>query len=310
MYDISPEFKILKKMPVVTRPLEIKLTNRFFNRLMKKELEKPGIKVKRISIPCDVSPSGAIDCPVICPVNSNDDDILPAVIFYHGGAFVFPAFPYHLRIALSTAEKTGCRVFMPFYDLAPKVLSPVFYEEAFIIYNYILEHAGELNIDPERTAVMGDSAGGTLCASLNLTLKDKGIWLPAAQLLFYPSLDASLQSDSMKRYTNVPVINSGAVKEYYRICAPKNGVTIDRKIYSPAESPDLSGMPPTYVETAEFDCLHDDGILYYTRLKEAGCIAELNETKGTVHAFDFVRESSIQREAMERRTEFLKKYIL
>ena len=65
-------------------------------------------------------------------------------------------------------------------------------------------------------------------------------------------------------------------------------------------------MPPTYVETAEFDSLHDDGTLYADRIsKEHGDVI-LNETKGTVHAFDMAKDSSILNECMERRIQFIK----
>ena len=65
-------------------------------------------------------------------------------------------------------------------------------------------------------------------------------------------------------------------------------------------------MPPTYVETAEFDCLHDDGILYADRLSKENCEVVLNETKGTVHAFDMAKDSAVLKEAMERRAGFIK----
>jgi len=36
----------------------------------------------------------------------------------------------------------------------------------------------------------------------------------------------------------------------------------DYVYYSPVEADSFDGLPPAYIETAEFDCLHDDGILY------------------------------------------------
>ena len=49
-------------------------------------------------------------------------------------------------------------------------------------------------------------------------------------------------------------------------------------------------MPPAYIETAEFDCLHDDGILYAEYLKKAGIEVTLNKTKGTMHGFDIAKK--------------------
>ena len=70
---------------------------------------------------------------------------------------------------------------------------------------------------------MGDSAGGTLCAALILMLKDRGIPLPAAQSLLYPSLDSRFESESMKKYTDVPVCNAKAVLKYKETIFPRSG---------------------------------------------------------------------------------------
>ena len=66
-------------------------------------------------------------------------------------------------------------------------------------------------------------------------------------------------------------------------------------------------MPPAYIETAEFDCLHDDGILYAEKLREAGVTVTLNETKGTMHGFDIVEKAPTTIAAVKARIEFMKK---
>ncbi|MBQ8897697.1 MAG: alpha/beta hydrolase [Clostridia bacterium] len=67
-------------------------------------------------------------------------------------------------------------------------------------------------------------------------------------------------------------------------------------------------MPPTYIETAEFDCLHDDGILFAKRLSDLGIPVTLNETKGTIHGFDIVQKAPTTLKALKARTEFIKKH--
>ena len=128
--------------------------------------------------------------------------------------------------------------------------------------------------------------------------------MPSGQLLLYPSLDARLESRSMKLYTDVPVCNATAVKAYYKLCSTKTPKK-PREYISPAEAESLKGMPPTYVETAEFDCLHDDGILYADRLMKEHCDVVLNETRGTVHAFDMAKDSDVLKEALKRRVMFI-----
>lgn len=67
--------------------------------------------------------------------------------------------------------------------------------------------------------------------------------------------------------------------------------------------------PPAYIETAEFDCLHDDGILYAELLRNAGIDVTLNETKGTMHGFDIATKAPTTLSAMEQRIAFMKRMI-
>ena len=73
---------------------------------------------------------------------------------------------------------------------------------------------------------------------------------------------------------------------------------------------DFSKLPPAYIETAEFDCLHDDGILYSEKLRMAGVEVTLNETKGTMHGFDIMQKASITKAALEARISFMKKWYM
>ena len=302
-WDIDPELEELKKIPVATSRLQVRMIQLLYGGLMKKEKSDDALTVKRIRIPCDESPKNRLDCLVYEP-KGKEHELLPAVLLLHGGALVFPAFPYHYRLARYVAEHTDSRVFLPNYDLAPDFKPPIQYREAFKIYRYLLEKAGELLIDPSRVVIMGDSAGGTMCATLCLVLKSKGMPMPAGQVLLYPSLDSRLNSRSMKMYTDVPVINSRAVREYYKLCSSRF-MESSSKNGSPVEAESLEGMPPTYVETAEFDCLHDDGVLYADRLSKDHCEVVLNETKGTVHAYDMAKDSTVVMQALESRTRFI-----
>ena len=82
----------------------------------------------------------------------------------------------------------------------------------------------------------------------------------------------------------------------------------DYVYYSPVEAESFDGLPPAYIETAEFDCLHDDGILYAEKLRETGAAVTLNETKGTMHGFDIMQKAKTTKAALAARIEFMKKY--
>lgn len=62
-------------------------------------------------------------------------------------------------------------------------------------------------------------------------------------------------------------------------------------------------IPPAYIETAEFDCLHDEALLYAQRLRDQGAQVTVYETKATVHGYGFCWDSPITRESVGRRVE-------
>ena len=307
-WNIDSELERLKKVPVARTRIQVKMIQMLYRGLKNKEKSDECISVQKTSISCEASPVGKVDWLVYTP-KGKENEVLPAVLLLHGGALVLPALPYHYRLARHMARRTGSRVFMPHYDLAPEHKSPVQYKEAFDFYSYLLRNAADLRIDPSRIVLVGDSAGATLCASLCLILRDASMPLPAGQVLLYPSLDARLTSRSMQLYTDVPIVNARAVRFYYKLCAPETSHEGSRQYASPVEAESLQGMPPTYVETAEFDCLHDDGILYADRLSKENCKVVLNETKGTVHAYDIAENSTVLKDSMEKRIAFINSLI-
>jgi acetyl esterase/lipase len=66
---------------------------------------------------------------------------------------------------------------------------------------------------------------------------------------------------------------------------------------SPAIAPDLSGLPPAYVTTMEFDPLRDEGIIYALRMMEAGVSVELHSFPGTFHGSAVVTTAAVSKRA-------------
>ncbi|MBQ7583624.1 MAG: alpha/beta hydrolase [Lachnospiraceae bacterium] len=307
-YAIHPDFEELKRIPVAKSRFQVRLVQLMYGRRMQKEKSGMMFTVEKIRIPSKASPEGRINSLLYSSRIPEETEAAPCILFIHGGAFLFPALPYHYRFARLMADMLPCRVVMPMYHLAPDRVPPLQQEEIYDVYTELRDNASKYNIDPDRIIVAGDSAGGTLAAALCLMARDRGIASPLAQALFYPSLDIRLESDSMKKYPDVPVCNADAIKVYYSLCRP--GEYHGSNDYrSPLEAASLEGLPEAFIETAEFDSLHDDGIAYAKRLMKAGVEVTLNETKGTVHAFEMAKDSSITKEALNRRIQFMKRII-
>lgn len=231
----------------------------------------------------------------------------PCLIYIHGGGFVLPAASYHYRNAMRYAKEVACKVFFINYRLAPKHPHPIFFEDCYAAMSWLYEHADLLDIDPSLIGIGGDSAGATLAVGVCMMIKDRNHPLKLVfQMLVYPFLDARNNSDSAKRYNDTPMWNSSLSNRI----APMTKVDknrLDYIYYSPVEARRFKELPLAYIETAEFDCLHDDGILYAKKLSQAGIKVILNETKATMHGFDIVQKAPITQNALQSRISFMKK---
>ncbi|MBO5109302.1 MAG: alpha/beta hydrolase [Clostridia bacterium] len=246
-----------------------------------------------------------IECFLLAP--RAIDTPAPCLIYLHGGGFVLAAAGYHYKNAMRYAKEVGCKVVFVNYRLAPKHPHPIFFEDSYAALCWAYENAETLGIDPARIAIGGDSAGSTLAVGTCLMAKDRNHPVKLCfQMLPYPFLYARNNSESCKKFTDTPMWNSTLSTRI----APMTRVDPSDPnyiYYSPVESESLHGLPPAYVETAEFDCLHDDGILYVQRLREEGIAVELNETKGTMHGFDIVQGAKTTKAALDARIRFMKK---
>jgi acetyl esterase/lipase len=230
----------------------------------------------------------------------------PCLIYIHGGGFVLPAAGYHYRNAMRYAKEAACKVIFVNYRLAPENPHPVFFEDCFSAACWIYENADALGIDVSRIGIGGDSAGSTLAVGLCMMAKDRKHPVRFAfQMLPYPFLDMRNSSEFCKKFTDTPMWNSTLSSRI----APMTKVDRNNPnfvYYSPVEAESFEDLPPAYIETAEFDCLHDDGILYAKKLRDAGVEVTLNETKGTMHGFDIMQKAEITQAALAARIEFMK----
>lgn len=247
-----------------------------------------GVSVRRVRIAGKVPVRAYLISP------EGEKGKLPCLVYFHGGGFVFKAAGYHYRNAAAYA-RTGCRVLFVDYRLAPEHLYPAASEDCFAAYLWAAEHAAELSVDPARLAVGGDSAGGCLAADVMFRVHRAGFPAPRFLLLVYPVLDRRMQTQSMQFFSDTPMWNARLNKKMWRYyCA-------GGQYCSPAEETDVSFFPPTYLETAQFDCLHDEGVAFADKLRAQGVPVTLRETAGTMHGYDIVRKSAITQESVMAR---------
>ena len=210
------------------------------------------------------------------------------------------------------ARDAHCKVVLPDYHLSPKYPYPAAYEDTIAVYRWMQENARKLQVDSARIAIAGDSAGAALAALLCNSCEKRDLIGPCAQMLIYPVTDASMSTDSMQKYQDTPLWNAKNNRKMWEFYLngtkhkPNDDTMRTLENASPMKQILPKNIPHTYTETAEFDCLHDEGVLYADKLMAAGVNVELNETRGTIHGYDSASNARIVKENVAKRIAFLK----
>lgn len=264
-------------------------------------------RFKPLVTPTKVPSSDGYRIPTLIIRPENLCSPAPALIYYHGGAFVMKPAPQHFENAVRYAREAQCVVIFVEYRLAPKYPFPAGFDDCHAALRWTLSNAVTLGIDNQRVAVGGDSAGGGLAAGVvQRAVQEDGIPL-RGQLLIYPAVDLVCNRPSMSAFANVPPFKGLSGLAIARIYLGRPAAAGMPRYASPLDG-EISRLPPAYVETLEFDPLHDQGHAYARALSESGTDVELNDIKGAIHGFDLLAAgSSISKEAMRRRIRFLQR---
>lgn len=238
--------------------------------------------------------------PQNIPANS------PCLVYCHGGGFFIEAAQVHKKMMFEYAEIANCIIVFPQYSVSLNNPFPTSLEDCYSALKWTTDNVGILGIDKNKIAIGGDSAGGNLAACIAQMALDRQEISLCFQFLVYPVCDHTLSTASMRAFQDTPLWNAPSSKLMWDVYLKGHDRTNLPKYVSPLQRTDLKGLPPAYIETAEFDCLRDEGLLYAQRLKETGISVELNQTKGTIHAFDIIEKSSITQDSIQRRVTALR----
>lgn len=208
------------------------------------------------------------------------NNILPVVLFFHGGGWVHGTLETHDRLAAILAVHGKCAVVSVDYRLAPEHPFPAAHNDALASLKWIKTNHAELGIDPTRIALAGDSCGGTIATALAQEVA--GDPQVIHQLLFYPALDGRCSSPSYQQ-NHHGFLSAAQMKWYWDQYAP--GLLRDDPRASPALASISSDTPPTSIIVAGNDPLHDEGITYAKALKAAGVPTTLHDYPEAIHGF-------------------------
>lgn len=244
----------------------------------------PPAKVAAVAERGIAGPGGPLALRIYTPAGTGP---FPLMLFFHGSGFVLCSLDTHDGMCRNLCAGIGCVVVSVDYRLAPEHKFPAGPEDCLVATRWAADHAGELNADPTRIMVAGDSAGGNMAAVTALRARDEGGPALCGQLLLYPVTD----------YHTPGTPSYAANAEGY-------GLTRDTMVWfwdhyladaaqaahphaSPLRATDLGKLPPAFIMSAEYDPLRDEAELYGERLAAAGVAAQVTRRPGMNHGFLF-----------------------
>jgi acetyl esterase len=223
-------------------------------------------EVRDLSCP---GPHGDISLRAYRPLGAAADEILPALIYFHGGGWLVGDLDSHDTACRHYANGAQCRVVSVDYRMAPEHKFPAAVDDCAAATRFVVAQAGALGIDSARVAVGGDSAGGNLAAVMALMARDGDLPPLAFQLLVYPATDMAMSFASYQRITEGALLTATTMEWFidHYLRRPE-----DRSDWraSPLRAADLSGTARALVLTCTHDPLCDEGIAYARRLEREG----------------------------------------
>lgn len=226
--------------------------------------------------------TGPVPIRVYRPASA-DSGTLPLVVNIHGGGWVLGTLDQSDWLCSNVAATVGAAVVSIDYRLAPAHRWPAAPEDCYAALVDIAARTVEWGADPQRLAVMGDSAGGNLAAVVTLMARDRSGPAITFQALLYPATDLTLASPSIDENAEAPVLTKRDLPAYR---AHYLGGQDPREPYvSPLFAPDHSGLPPALVQVAEHDPIRDDGLRYAATLQAAGVPVRTTTYVGMPHGY-------------------------
>jgi len=234
-----------------------------------------------LTVPAEV---GDVRVRIVRPPDTQG--ALPAILYMHGGGWVFGNAGTHDRLVRELAVGTGAAIVFVEYDRSPEAHYPVAIEQGYATAQWIVREGDANDLDPHRIAVAGDSVGGGMTAALALMASERGDVEFVQQSMYYPVTDAGMNTESYEQFAEGYFLAAKGMAWFWDAYLPD----VERRsepYASPLQASDeqLADLPPALVIVDEADVLRDEGEAYAARLRAAGVPVTTVRYDGITHDF-------------------------
>ena len=206
------------------------------------------------------------------------------MVYFHGGGFVIADLDVYDGGPRGVSKMADAIVVSVHYRQAPEHHFPAAHDDALAAYRWVLDNAQSFNGDPQKVAVMGESAGGNLAIGVSMMARDAGVTLPVHQVLVYPVAGVDMDNESYVENADAKPLNKPMMKWFVKHIFANEADAQDPRI-NIVENADLSGLPSSTVICAEIDPLRSEGELLAEKLEQAGVDVRHKTFHGSTHEF-------------------------
>lgn len=217
----------------------------------------------------------------------------PVFIFIHGGGWVLGDYPTHRRLVRDLVVASGAVAVFPDYTPSPEARYPTAINQIYATVKWVSEHGKEIGVNEKNLAVVGNSVGGNMTASVVLMAKEKKGPAIKLQVLLWPVTDANFETGSYNELGEGRFLTKNMMIWFWDNYLPDKDKR--KEIYaSPLQASieQLKGLPPALIQTAENDVLRDEGEAYARKLNEAGVEVTLTRYGGLIHDYGLLNPLS------------------
>ena len=220
------------------------------------------------------------------PHAAQTQNALPGLVYVHGGGWTIGDLDTHDVLCRSLCLQAHIVVVSVDYRMGPEHKFPAAYDDTIAVFQWTVNHANRLGIDPSRIAIGGDSAGGNLSAAACIGLRDLTgqAVQPAFQLLIYPATIMWQDTPSYHANGTGYMLTKDSIAYYTENYLRDRSDANDWRA-SPQLASSHAGLPPALVLTAGYDPLRDEGLMYADALSKAGVPTQYICFERQIHGF-------------------------